>query len=221
MGTRGSLGFIVEDKEYLAYNHFDSYPDGLGQDVLNFITELNENDGWQQFKENAKNVVQLKGNRVTDTAIQEKYKKYSNLNVSEKTLEDPYCLFREIQDSWMNEIYKGELQHFFFDNKFIKDSLFCEYAYIINLDTMKLEFYKGFQKKEQNGNRFGTEPNEDGYYPCRLVGVFNLEDIKDSVDIKTTVEKMEQICELKNDDPSVLSYFRKPKLETLNEKSLI
>lgn len=221
MGTRGSLGFIIEDKEYLNYNHFDSYPDGLGETVLEFITEINEENGWEQFKENAKNVVQLKGDRVTDTTIQEKYRKYSNLGVSEKTLEDPYCLFREIQDSWMTEIYKGELQHFFFNNNFIKDSLFCEYAYIINLDTMKLEFYDGFQKKEQPNNRFGVKPNKDGYYPSRLVGVFDLEDIKDSDDINNLVEKMNQICGSKKDDPSVSSYFRKPKLEILNEKSLL
>lgn len=221
MGTRGSLGFIVEDKEYLNYNHFDSYPDGLGQTVLEFITEINKENGWEQFKENAKNVVHLKGNRVTDTTIQEKYRKYSNLSVSEKTLEDPYCLFREIQDSWMYEIYKGELQHFFFDNNFIKDSLFCEYAYIINLDTMKLEFYDGFQKKVQKNNRFGEKANKDGYYPSRLVGVFNLEDIRDSDYINNLVEKMNEICKSQKDDPSVSSYFRKPKLQILNEKSLL
>lgn len=219
MGTRGSLGFIVKDKEYLGYNHFDSYPDGLGRDVLNFITEINKEDGWQQFKENASKVVQLEGNRVTDTNIQEKYKKYSNLNVSDRTLEDPYCLFREIQNTWMNEIYKGELEHFYFKNNFIKDSLFCEYAYIINLDTMKLEFYDGFQKDIQKFNRFGETPNQDGYYPCRLVCVFDLITTRDKIDVDNIIQKMNQICESKVDDPSVINYFRKPKLETLNEKA--
>lgn len=219
MGTRGSLGFIVEDKEYLAYNHFDSYPDGLGQDVLGFITKVNIEGGWTKFRENAKKVVQLEGDRVTDPEIMERYKKYADLSVSERTLEDPYCLFRNIQDSWMEEIYKGDLQHFFFNNRFIYDSLFCEYAYIINLDTMKLEFYDGFQKKSQIGNRFGEKPNKDSYYPCRLVGVFNLENINDSSDIQQIVEKMNSICESKVDDPSVINYFRKPKLEVINEKA--
>jgi hypothetical protein len=217
MGTRGSLGFIVEDKEYLAYNHFDSYPDGLGEEVLQFIEKINKEDGWVKFRENAKNVIQLEGDRVTDTEIQEKYKKYADLGVSDKTLEDPYCLFRDIQDSWMEEIYKGELQHFFFNNDFIHDSLFCEYAYIINLDTMKLEFYDGFQKKSQKGNRFGETPNEDDYYPCRLIAVFDLEKIIDSDDVDEIVKKMNNICESKKDDPSVITYFRKSKLDAINE----
>jgi hypothetical protein len=218
MGTRGSLGFIVDDKPYLNYNHFDSYPDVLGEEVLNFIVEINEKNGWEKFRENGKNVIQLEGKRVTDTEIQERYKKYSNLSVSDQTLEDPYCLFREIQDSWMNEIYKGELQHFFFNNSFIKDSLFCEYAYIINLDTMKLEFYDGFQKKSQKNNRFGETPNEDGYYPSRLIAVFNLNNIN-SDNVEEYVNKMNQISEGGKDDPSVVNYFRKPKLEVLNEKA--
>lgn len=32
---------------------------------------------------------------------------------------------------------------------FIKDSVFCEYAYIINIGTQELEVYLGFNKKKQ------------------------------------------------------------------------
>jgi hypothetical protein len=216
MGTRGSVGFIVEDKPYLNYNHYDSYPDGLGEDVLDFITKVNKEQGWNKFKENAKNVIELKGKRITDPEIIERYKKYADLGVSEQTYEDPYCLFRNIQGSWMNEIYIGELQHYTFDNGFIKDSLFCEYAYVINLDTMKLEFYDGFQKNPQKDNRFGESSEEEGYYPCRLVSVFDLDSIVDFDDVKNTVQKMNKICESKTDDPSVINYFRKPKLQVIN-----
>ena len=63
---------------------------------------------------------------------------------------------------------------------FIKDSLFCEYGYIINMDTKKLEMYEGFQKKpdKRKSNRYGTE-NERGYYPCRMVKAFPLDKIPD------------------------------------------
>ena len=100
MGTRGSLGFICENKEYLNYNHFDSYPSGLGQKILEFIAEINKKDGWIQFKENGKKVIPIT-EKITDPEIQKRYEKYSNLSVSDKTIEDPYCLFRNIQDTWM------------------------------------------------------------------------------------------------------------------------
>lgn len=56
-------------------------------------------------------------------------------------------------------------------NGFIKDSLFCEYGYVINLDKNVLEFWVGFQHKPQEGNRYGTESIYDDkeYYPCKLL----------------------------------------------------
>lgn len=37
MGTRGLYGFRKNGVDKTTYNHFDSYPDGLGADVVNFI----------------------------------------------------------------------------------------------------------------------------------------------------------------------------------------
>lgn len=104
------------------------------------------------------------------------------------------------------------------DYNFIKNSLFCEYAYIINLDNMTLEFYNGFQKKPQIGNRFGSNL-KDGYYPCRLVCIFNLTDINDFIDVDNILAKMDTLIENDEDDISVEKYFRKIKLEKLNEKA--
>jgi hypothetical protein len=214
MGTRGSFGVIYQEKEKLSYNHFDSYPSGLGAGVLDIIIKINNENGWDKLKENMSKLKEIKEKLITDEKILERYKKYSDISVSEQKLEDPYCLFRKIQgEDWIKEVYNGELEHYIFNNNFIKDSLFCEYAYIINLDTMMLEFYNGFQKVEQKYNRFGEEANEDGYYPCRLVGIFNLLDINDS----ELVNKMNQIIESEKDDPSVISYIRKNKLENIEK----
>jgi hypothetical protein len=43
MGTRGFLGFVLQDKEYITYNHFDSYPSGLGDAVLQWLRGEVEN----------------------------------------------------------------------------------------------------------------------------------------------------------------------------------
>ena len=40
MGTRGLIGLIIAGKRHAAYNQFDSYPDGLGRDVVKFILSL-------------------------------------------------------------------------------------------------------------------------------------------------------------------------------------
>lgn len=216
MGTRGSVGVIYQEKEKLGYNHFDSYPDVLGADTLEFIAKVNKEDGWDKFKENVSKLKNIEEKVITDEKLMKKYEKYANLSVSEQKLSDPYCLFRKIQGvDWIGEVYSGDLEHYPLNNRFIKDSLFCEYAYIINLDTMKLEFYEGYQKTSQKGNRFGDVVYDDVYYPCRLVGLFNLLEINNNN--TELLDKMNYIVESGSDDPSVSVYIRKKKLERLNE----
>jgi hypothetical protein len=217
MGTRGSAGFIYQEEVKLGYNQFDSYPDGLGRDVLGIVSKINKEDGWEKLKNNVLKLKDIGRDTITDDELLKRYEKYSNLSVSEQKLSDPYCLFRSIQGSdWIDEVYSGNLEHYTLENNFVYDSLFCEYAYIINLDTMKLEFYDGYQKEVQVGNRFGESSNSDGYYPCRLVGVFSLLRILDTPDINDILLKMDQISESKQDDSSVINYFRKPKLEAIS-----
>lgn len=40
MGTSGLFGFVYNGKYYVVYNHYDSYPDGLGQDIINEIKKM-------------------------------------------------------------------------------------------------------------------------------------------------------------------------------------
>ena len=42
-------------------------------------------------------------------------------------------------------------------SSFLYNSLFCEYAYIINLDTKKLEFYKGYNKNTNARGRYANK----------------------------------------------------------------
>ena len=44
MGTRGVYGIQKNNEQKLMYNHFDSYPEGLGLTVLHFISNHNVQD---------------------------------------------------------------------------------------------------------------------------------------------------------------------------------
>ena len=39
MGTRGAMGFRSNNTDKVTYNHFDSYPEGLGVQVMKFIRD--------------------------------------------------------------------------------------------------------------------------------------------------------------------------------------
>ena len=40
MGTRGAWGLIKDGKEKVTYNHYDSYPDGLGVCIIELAQDL-------------------------------------------------------------------------------------------------------------------------------------------------------------------------------------
>ena len=62
---------------------------------------------------------------------------------------------------------------------FIRDSLCCEYAYVIDLDRREFLFFEGFKTVPQEGNPYGVIPIEGArgtkYYPCHLKARFSLE----------------------------------------------
>lgn len=58
------------------------------------------------------------------------------------------------------------------DTDWLRDSLFCEYAYCVNLDTGRFEFYRGFQREAHEEGRYSSLPQRERgeYWPIRLVG---------------------------------------------------
>lgn len=149
MSTRGALGFKVNGEYKVTYNHCDSYPGGLGEGVVDFVKGVNI----QTLKEKAKKVILIESDKKPTAKEIQKYKKYSDLSVSSGTLKEWYCLLRNIQGiDTFKEIYKGNLGVMIDAIDFLEDSLFCEYAYIINLDENRLEFYEGFNGEFDNGS---------------------------------------------------------------------
>ena len=58
------------------------------------------------------------------------------------------------------------------DISFIRNSLYCQYAYIVNLDEGVLECYVGFQKKPQKENRYGTRKRKHICIRKIIVSIF-------------------------------------------------
>lgn len=201
MGTRGLIGIRVDGKYFGVYNHFDSYLSGLGVTIIEFIHKLNEKKKWKQFKENVRKIELVSLDTTPSKELKAKYLKYTDLDVSSQSLNDWYCLLRDTQNGiWLNEVFKGDLEHVIDGSDFILDSLFCEYAYILDLDNCKLEFYRGFQRVKQKNNPFGTgrleKEWEDGtkhkseYYPCKLITKIKFKDIN-----RHTIEILEKLVE--------------------------
>lgn len=187
MGTRGCYGFRKNGVDKLTYNHWDSYPDCLGHDVVEFCKSTSVEELNAIFD---RIILVDEMSKPTKKQIDECIGFYDG-SVSTGSVEEWYCLLRETQGNL--NVYKRGLKYMINSCEFIKDSLFCEYAYIINLDTNCLEFWVGFQREPREGNRYGTEA-ENKYYPCKLLEEYSLGEINKSL-VEVIVNDMNCLVE--------------------------
>jgi len=135
MGTRGLYGFCKNEEFKLAYNHYDSYPSWLGEEVLSYARA-------KSVKELNKIFDSIKminvDNEPTFSDI-EKWQQYTDLSVGSGSTTDWYCLMRKAQGDLEAFETTGQMPD---DKEFFNDGLFCEWCYIINLDSNNLEIYR-------------------------------------------------------------------------------
>lgn len=145
MSTRGAVGFVADGKWYVTYNHSDSYPSCLGMEMLEFCKSIGK---WSEVKEKVRKLkLVAHGSIPTDDEVRQ-YLPYYNRNVGNQNWSDWYCLLREAQGvEGLRGIIDGKINHMIDNHTFLGDSLFCEWAYIIDLDEMLLRVYKGFNTK--------------------------------------------------------------------------
>ena len=166
MGTRGMFGFYMDGVTKAAYNHFDSYPEELGVKMLAVLRNTSLSHCIAAFKR----IKMVSGDSAPTPEEIERCKPWTDLGVSNQSTSDWYCLLRKAQgniDAYIN----GRLEYMLDGSDFINDSLFCEYAYIINLDEVGcFEAYEGGQRDPHSSGRYADWPGIDRYYPCKLIG---------------------------------------------------
>lgn len=152
MGTRGAFGVIVGEQVKVGYNQYDSYPSGKGLENLTWLRGIvpwgeGVDERWTglpKFRQLA-SACRL----VTDDdkpAPRDVFalRGWTDLTVSEQSVEDWYCLTKDTHGSIEAMLRCGYIYDSF---SFALDSLFCEWGYIVDFDRKAFDVYTGFQKK--------------------------------------------------------------------------
>lgn len=162
MGTRGAIGFILNDTPKITYNHFDSYPTVLGVSMLaqaaTFAADL-------PTTKKAVKAVKLIDDSKKPTAAQLKLLAgRAGITVPQpvSTGTDWYAWLRDAQGDLAAYLKIGYMPNSW---DFPLESLFCEYAYIIDLDAGVFEAYVGYQTADHADGRFGPLRNESTFVP--------------------------------------------------------
>lgn len=178
MSTRGTFGVRIHQNDKLMYNHSDSYPSGLGVDLLTQLRKaLAEPNGLHNLKLQAEKLLMVDSKVKPTEAQQKALAPYSDFGVDDGSPENWYCLTRLLQGDLIKTLKAGIGLE---SKTFILNSVMCEWAYIVNLDEDTFEVYTGFQEKKHKKGRYGSlkrekeHPDQSDYYGCALVKTFDL-----------------------------------------------
>ena len=170
MSARGAYGFYKNGVNKLTYNHSNSYPSGLGDNIISFLKDSDVNE-----LNNIFNDIQLVNE--LDYPSEEEEKKIKELGYSVN--------YRGKKENWFGilasslgdiNVYKEGLTFMLDYNDFILDGLHCEWAYVINLDENCLEIYKGLCDVIGIG-RYADGLNDGSRFGCTLIKSINLDSI--------------------------------------------
>lgn len=187
MGTRNLTMVIQEHQTKVAqYGQWDGYPEGQGLTILSFLQEKanveklkeilpkirfeNEQDIKEKL-EFAKSIGAREGwVSMEQSELYDKRYPLDSRNHGGAILE------KLLEHENQPEIVLVDAE------KFASDSLFCEWAYVVDLDNNILEVHKGFNKsKLTQKDRFHNLNNpKNQYRPIRIIKTFSLQKLPDA-----------------------------------------
>jgi len=169
MGTRNLTCVYIDGQYKVAqYGQWDGYPSGQGINLLNILKGLN----LEKLREAARKCRFLTKDEINELADDEKWlEKYPQLS-------------RDHGANIVKLVYENNGLTLHNQIKFAADSLFCEWAYVVDLDKNLLEVYKGFNKEPSitAEDRFfflNEEYDDNGYYPIKIIATFDLNHLPD------------------------------------------
>jgi hypothetical protein len=195
MGTRNLTMVISNGETKVAqYGQWDGYPEGQGATALKFLT----NNDLVKFKHKLNSVFFVNDRKQKEI--------------------DSWLLSMGCENGWMNgeqaDKYKSKYPLLSRDNgadilqmimeseeeinwvtdssEFAGDSLFCEWAYVVDLDKNVFEVYQGFNNKpltiedrfyyltaeaDKENQRRKDYGSDSMYYPIKMIKSYNLNDL--------------------------------------------
>ena len=147
MGTRVLIIIILKGKIITLYNHFDSYPTGLGFNLVEELIALLKVYTLDELIVILSNI-KIVSDEIPPTNEEiELLKKYADPRVSSKFLTEWYCLLRECQGSIAKIIESGyalATEHESMDSAYEEaDNRWAEFTYTIDFDNNNFDGVDG------------------------------------------------------------------------------
>jgi len=180
VGTR-NLTIVFAGGEYRVaqYGQWDGYPEGAGISILRFLRDKMDE---LRFRTRLSQFSFIEDNDGITKRIDKAFEKDVG----------PYCFPEFSRDTGCDilpMIQNGDATTRYLGNNldFAADSLFCEWAYVVDFDHRTFEVFQGFNKTplEENERFYFLNDKADSdfappgerYYPVRLAATFDLDNL--------------------------------------------
>lgn len=165
MGTRGFVGVAIDDNVKISYNHWDSYPGGIGVTVLAGLRKTLQDDGLASLTQKARDLKMVDEDAQPTAEEIAGFKSVSDPNVggsidqpTDGAVHNYYQLLRGLQGDLFGMLDAGLATD---AHDFYLDSLFCEWGYLVDLDAGTLQVYQGFQSERHDQGRWAGQPTDE------------------------------------------------------------
>jgi hypothetical protein len=202
MSTRGCLGVVKGGEFKVAqYCSSDSFPRGLGQDIIAFFKGTVEGNNIHDvsiLSEKADKLSWIEDKRLKEiNEIRKDYnnKEYHNFDylfygvaILNYIYNDGYLVVKQYDDTGHLYTHKegnGVIEGLINSQDFFGDSVYCEWAYVIDLDNNTLEVYKGFNEENltEKDRFYYLQDATTKYKPVKLVKKYDLSDLPNRMSI--------------------------------------
>lgn len=182
MGTRNLTAVYIDGEYKIAqYGQWDGYPEGQGMTALNFSRTIKESADRAAFAEKVR-----KCRFITKEEIEERNAKIRSGKIKNWTIVWPE-LSRDTCADILKMVAQSDdglvLQN---DLDFAADSLFCEWAWVLDLDAGTFEGYEGFNQANPltEEDRFfflndkaEKDHRDKQYHPVKLAAKWSLDNL--------------------------------------------
>lgn len=192
MGTRHLIAVQIDGTYRVAqYGQWDGYPSGQGTAVLNFLQTVDleafkgkvRSTQWAD-DEYVKSLYEAEGIDISSGMIDYQKARQFSAKYPELSRDTGAGILDLIMESNQGIRVRDSID-------FANDGLFCEWAYVIDLDNKTLEVYSGFKKDELAPTErfFRHDPNDTSEYSAvSLVKSYDLNALPDK---KTFLQELE------------------------------
>jgi len=191
MGTRNLTAVVLEGRFRIAqYGQWDGHPEGQGATALAFLHSMDRSVFEAKLRA-ARFATQADCDRINAELSAQKIGdnllaaggKYQQISRDRGA-----TILQIVQDAEPGIVLLDR-------HAFAADSLFCEWAYVIDLDQNTFEVYKGFNRAPlPAGERFQDAKSSDaseGYFPVKHVRTFDLAALPDEAEFLASFQSQD------------------------------